>query len=184
MRLLDAINMVLPRLGERPVTSTEVKHPTLAVLLPIFDRVRKQLLMQGWWFNTYRYTAYPNSDGVIDIGANTLKFIPDPEYPAVVRGQQLYNTKTLTYRFNRPVSGVVVHDLIFEVLPEAAANYVLNTASIEATSTDIGVTQELQVWQAMANEAYNQLMQEHLQQSRYSTKNTKTWKKIQRALRG
>jgi hypothetical protein len=32
MQLLTAVNLVLPKLGERAVTSLTVKHPTLAIL--------------------------------------------------------------------------------------------------------------------------------------------------------
>ena len=48
MKLLDAVNLVLPKLGERPVTSLEVKHPTLAVLLPIIEQTQINTLQRGW----------------------------------------------------------------------------------------------------------------------------------------
>ena len=72
MKLLDAVNLVLPKLGERPVTSLEVKHPTLAVLLPIIEQTQVNTLQRGWWFNEYEYTAYPNAQGEIDIGATSV----------------------------------------------------------------------------------------------------------------
>ena len=70
MKLLDAVNLVLPKLGERPVTSLEVKHPTLAVLLPIIEQTQMNTLQRGWWFNEYEYTAYPNAQGEIGIGVD------------------------------------------------------------------------------------------------------------------
>ena len=32
MKLLDAVNLILPKLGEHPVTSLTIKHPTLAIV--------------------------------------------------------------------------------------------------------------------------------------------------------
>ena len=58
----------MPKLGERAVTSLSVKHPTLAVLLPIIEQTRKTTLLRGWWFNKYAYTAYPDTDGAIALG--------------------------------------------------------------------------------------------------------------------
>ena len=63
MKLLDAVNLILPKLGEHRVTSVDNKHPTLAIILPEIENELKKLLARGWWFNEFDYKAYPDSEG-------------------------------------------------------------------------------------------------------------------------
>lgn len=184
MELLTAVNLVLPKLGERPVTSLTVKHPTLAVLLPIIEQTQANTLMRGWWFNEFKYTAYPGPTGEIDIGVSTLSFIPDEANVAVVRGQRLFNPVTLSYVFEEAVTGKVIQNVAFEELPESAATYVFNSALIEAYTTDLGVTQELTVWQNLAARAWNDLLAEHLRQRKHSTRNSRRWRQLIYSLQG
>ena len=184
MQLLDAVNLVLPKLGERPVTSLSVKHPTLGVLLPILEQTKRSALMRGWWFNEFEYTAYPSTSGEIDIGITTLSFVPDLSDTAVVRGQRLYNPETLSYVFDGPVKGRVIHNVEFDELPESAAAYVFYSALIEAYTTDLGVTQELSVWQSIAGRAWSDLLAEHLRQRKHSTRKSRRWRQLITAMRG
>lgn len=184
MKLLDAINLILPKVGERPVTSLAVKHPTLAVLLPIIDITRRSMLKRGWWFNEYEYTAYPNSDGKIDMGVDALAFVPARNSVGVLRGRSLFNPNTLTYVFDASVPGRLTTDVPFDELPDACAEYVLYTALVEAYTTDLGVTQELGVWQGRAAAAWSDLLVEHLRQRKHNTRNSRRWRSYISALRG
>lgn len=183
MKLLDAVNLVMPKLGERPVTSLEQKHPTLAVLLPIMEQTLQNTLQRGWWFNEFAYTAYPSGTGEIDIGTDCLSFVPECAGAAVVRGQRLYNPQTLSYVFDAPVKGKVIQMLLFDDLPESAATYVLYSSAIEAYATDLGVTQELQVWQTLASRAWSDLLAEHLRQRQFSTRRSRRWRELISAMR-
>lgn len=183
MELLDAVNLVMPKLGERPVTSLERKHPTLAVLLPVLENTRKTMLSRGWWFNEYEYTAYPNAQGIIDIGVDCLSFLPHTTGEAVVRGQRLYSPSNVSFVFAAPVKGKIISDVPFEELPENAAQYVLYKSTVEAYSTDLGVTQELQVWQGLAVQAWGALLAEHLRQRRHSTRKSPRFMRLRTALR-
>ena len=183
MKLLDAVNLIMPKLGERPVTSLDVKHPTLSVLIPIINKNRTETLLRGWWFNEYAHTAHPDPDGVIRMGRSTLRFIPNAhEVNAVMRGSELFNPETLTNVFKSPVSGVVTQDVEFDLLPESAANYVLYTSLIEMFATDIGMSQELQIWQVKAGDAWNVLLGEHLRHRKYSTRDIPAWRRLRRAM--
>lgn len=184
MELLTAVNLVMPKLGERAVTSLTTKHPTLALLLPIIEQTLRTSLQRGWWFNEFEYTAYPSPEGEIDIGAEALSFVPDYDGVAVVRGQRLYNPQTLSYVFTEPVTGKVIQYVQFDELPESAASYVFNSALIEAYATDVGVTQELSVWQTNAARAWNDLLAEHLRQRKFSTRKSRRWRQLISAMRG
>ncbi|HVH93235.1 MAG TPA: hypothetical protein VM783_17860 [Candidatus Acidoferrum sp.] len=184
MQLLDAINLIMPKLGERPVTSLEVKHPTLAVLLPIVEQTRITTLQSGWWFNEYDSTLYPDVAGEIAVGTDIITFVPQCDGEAIVRGNRLYNPKTLTFVFTQAVKGRLVQDVEFDLLPESVANYIMYSALIEAYSTDVGVTQELQVWQTLAARAFSSMTAEHLRQRKHTTRKTRRWRTLIRALQG
>lgn len=182
MLLLDAVNLIMPKLGERPVTSLDVRHPTIAVLLPILDQKRRNTLMRGWWFNEYDYTAPIDVDGHINVGDDWLQFVPVTPDTAVVRGSRLFNLQTLTDVFTEAVKGRVTQDVEFESLPESAAQYVFYSALVDAYGTDIGVTQELSIWQAQAAEGWSALTGEHLRQKKYSTRSSRVWQRYRRSL--
>lgn len=184
MKLLNMVNLVMPKLGERPVTSLEQRHPTLAILLPIIDQNRISALIKGWWFNEYTYTAMPDLNGIINIGSDTLSFVPLQSDEAVQRGTRLFNPVTLDYVFTQGVKGRVTQDVPFDDLPESAAQYVFYSALIEAYTTDIGVTQELQIWTARAQSAWSDLLAEHLRQKKYSTRRSPRWQRMLSAMQG
>lgn len=184
MKLLDAVNSVLPKLGERPVTSLEIKHPTLSVLLPIFTRVRRETLNRGWWFNEYPHKFYPGLDGEIALGTDTLTFVPDcPDY-AVQRGDKLFNPQTLTAIFDGPVSGRLTQDVQFDDLPESMGSYVFYNSLVEGYATDIGMAQELQIWQSLSGLAWSNLIGEHLRQKKHNSRRLRTFRRINYAMRG
>lgn len=182
MQLLNAVNLVMPKLGERPVTSLLVKHPTLAVLLPVIEQVRRTTLNRGWWFNEYDYTAMPDQDGLISLGTQTLSFVPCQPNTAILRGTVLFNPVTLTEVFTTSIKGVVTQDVDFDLLPESVANYVFYGALVQAYATDIGVTAELQVWQQLAGQGWSDMVGEHLRQRKTSTRQRKAWQRLRRAM--
>lgn len=184
MELLTAVNLVLPKLGERPVTSLAVRHPTLAILLPIIAQTQKTLLLRGWWFNEFDHKAFPGTDGEIAMGTDVLSFVPKLPNQAVLRALRLYNPETLSYVFTDPVEGRVRVTMDFDELPESAANNVFYAALVEAFTTDLGVTQELGVWQSLAASSYSDLLAEHLRQKKYNTRNSRPWRRFVRALQG
>jgi len=183
MKLLDAVNLILPKLGEHSVTSLEIKHPTLAVILPEVENELRVVLNKGWWFNEFDYTAHPDSEGIIMLGSTALTFTPKYAETAVQRGQQLYNPETLSYVFTSPVEGRVRQYIEFDLLPESMAQYVFYTSLCNIYTTDIGVTQEVQVWMSRAAAAYSDALAEHLRQRKYSTRSSRRWSNLHRALR-
>lgn len=183
MRLLEAVNFIMPKLGERPVTTLEQRHPTLAVILPAFDSARKEMLLGGWWFNEFSTTLYPDNDGRIALGEDVLMFEPGPGYSAIERGEFLWNPTTNTGVFSGPVKGVTRNDIAFDELPNSAAEFLKWTVLITSSTEDLGVTQEMQVWQAGLSAAYDRLISEHLRNRQYTTKDRPQWRKLRRAMR-
>lgn len=182
MKLLDAVNLVLPRLGEHAVTKLDTKHPTLAVILPAIENELITVLLKGWWFNTFEYTAYPDPEGRIALGTDTLSFV-SRDVPSALRGVELFNPKTLNYVWDEPVVGCIKQRVDFDDLPESAAQYVFYTGLVTSYTTDLGVTQDLQVWMTKAGEAYSELLAEHLRNQKYSTTRSRRFRNLRRAMR-
>lgn len=181
MNLLTAVNGILPKVGEHPVTTLNMNHPTLAIILPEMEAQRKSLLLPGWWFNTFTRTLLPDVSGIIAVPDDTLSFVPAYS-DAIQRGARLIKLDE-TEVFTEGVKGNAIVDVDFEELPQAAAEYVLYTSLVVVYATDIGVERELQVWQTLADRAEARLTSEHLRNMRHSTRRSRQYLNYRKALR-
>lgn len=182
MDLLTAVNRIMPKLGEHPVTSLDTKHPTLAILLPIIDTKIEDLTMQGQWYNTFNHTLYPDAQGGITLPLNTLAFTPS-EMQAVVRGNKLFNASDMSYTWALPVAGVLITRLAFAELPESVAGLVWYSALVDAYITDIGMETNVQMWVQQSELARARVLSEHLRNVKYTTKNSPRWLRLRSAMR-
>ena len=182
MELLTAVNFMLPKLGEHPVTSLDQKHPTLAIILPEIEDALRTALSKGWWFNSYPYVAMPDAEGYITLGTNTLSFVPD-KVDAALRGLRLFNSTTLNYVWTESISGMVVQYVPFNELPETAAQYIKYMALVSSYVTDLGTAGDVQAWQALSGGAYTALLAEHLRNRKYSTARSRRFVNLRAALR-
>lgn len=184
MDLLTAVNRILPKLGEHPVTNLNSRSPTMAVLLPMFESRTRDLIAPGWWFNTHCTTLYHDPEtGEIALPPTAMSFIAD-DAVCSIRGGKLHDSDGNTFVWNRAVSGTMIDYVPFEELPESAAAYVFANVAVEACVTDIGLTDEVRVWQTQIAPTYATMMSEHLRNKRYSTTNSRRYKNLRRALRG
>lgn len=184
MTLLEAVNLILPKLGERRVTNLDANHPTLAVILPEIDLVQRAVLLKGWWFNEFEYMANPNPQKEITLGTDTLRFTPIDGQEAALRGLRLYNPQTLDFKWDAGVKGVVTNYVVYDELPESAQLHILYAACVNVYVADIGVTSDVQIWQTLAGAAYSDLLAEHLRQRRHSTRRSRRFHRIRAALVG
>lgn len=183
MQELDAVNLILPKLGEHPVTRLDNRHPTVATILPEMENTRKRLLLRGWWFNEFERTLYPDNEGFIALGdiylsvrcVNTL---------GIVRGTRLFNAEDYTYVWDAAVDVIVREDLTFENLPETAAQAVLWSSAVTVFAQDLGVANELTLWREAAASANSDLLAEHLRHVKHSTRNSRRFRRIDNARRG
>lgn len=184
MDLLTAVNLILPALGEHPVTRIDIKHPTLAVVLPVVASKIDTTLMRGWWFNEYRHTLYPDSEGGITLPVNTLAFIPDDGYEGSVRGTRLFNGNTLNFLWDKPVPGVLQLRLEFDELPESVASFVFYNALVQIYLVDIGLENVVGEWKQIAKEAEYLATNEHLRNMRHTTRKSGRYARLRSAMRG
>lgn len=180
--LIDAVNTILPKLGERPVTSVTTPHPTVSIALQVLNQLRKSVLTRGWWFNQYEYKAYPDINGEIYLSVDTLTFYPDKAGTAITRGTQLFNLRDSTFVFTEAVTGRVVQDIPFDLLPESVAHYIVWAALVQMHVSDVGMTAETQAWQENANTALATMHHEHVRQRQYSTRDKPEYQRIRRSM--
>lgn len=183
MKLLTAINRILPALGEHPVTGIDTKHPTLAIIIPQIEAQREDFLTQGWWFNTFNASFLPSSEGTIDVPNGTLSFVPTNR-DAVVRGEQFYNPVTRNYIWTGELKGTLIQDVEFEELPESAAQHVLYASLVLSYATDIGLEQVVNLWREESAKALARVEREHLRNRKYGTVRSPRWRRYTAALRG
>lgn len=183
MQLLKAINAILPALGEHPVTRVDVKHPTLAVIIPVIEAKLREALMRDWWFNTSEITLYPDTEGHIYVPTTTLVFIPR-KVRATVRRLQLYNQDALNFIWTEPVEGRLKETMEFDELPESVASYVMYSALVQTYVTDIGLESVVERWDAVATQAEFLATNEHLQNMKYSTQKSSRYGRLRSAMRG
>jgi len=130
------------------------------------------------------YTAHPDFEGKITLGTEVLKFLPTDGTYCVMRGMALYDPDTLSYVWTAPIKGIVTQRVLFEELPETAAQYVWYSALVSVYITDLGITQDVQAWQTKAGAAHTQMLAEHVRQRKYSTRQSARFQRITSALRG
>lgn len=183
MELLKAVNLILPAMGEHPVTRVDVRHPTLAVILPVLDSKLDSTLMRGWWFNEFKTTLYPDSEGGIAMPTDTLAFLPDEGYEGAVRGSRLFNKSTLDFLWDKPVPGVIQLRLPFEELPESVATYVFYHALVQIYLVDIGLESVVGEWKLIATEAEYLATNEHLRNMRHTTRKSARYRRLRGAMR-
>lgn len=183
MELLTAVNLILPAMGEHPVTRVDVKHPTLAVILPVVQSKIDNILLRGWWFNEFRYTLHPDIQGGIAMPDSTLAFIPDEGFEGTVRGSRLFNSSTLDFTWAESVSGVLQIRLPFEELPESVANYVFYSALVQIYLVDVGLESVVGEWKQIAKEAEFLASNEHLRNKRHTTRKSGRYARLRAAMR-
>ncbi len=183
LKLLEAVNNILPYLGENPVTNIDARHPTVALILDNIKQQKLNLLGEGWWFNELRITLYPSSEGEIYVPCNTISF-----YSEVIthteRNRKVYNTSTGSYIHTEPIKCKIVEDLEFEELPYYAALVIQERSAQLAYVKDYGVESAIEVMQKKEQEAWFALNQEHLRNKRYNSLQNRRAFRFMRALRG
>ena len=168
MELLEAVNTVLPFMGEHPVTRVEgSSHPVVDAIVLAIARKTRLLLAEGWWFNEHTTTLEVETDGRIRAPSNCIA-VYGISAKVSIEGGYLYDLGNNTRYFTNSVDVKFIRNIPFTDLPEYAAQYVTYDAGIEVYTSDLGVEESLQVMQATANRSLAQLRQENLRNRDYN----------------
>lgn len=169
MELLEAVNTVLPHLGEHVVTRVEgSKHPTVDLIVSAIDRHRLRVLSEGKWFNELILTLPVNTDGQIDVPKGTLAAYGVGCCVAIF-GTKFKDTTTGSLYFNAPITVKLVVDVEFSKLPINVAQYVTYVAGAEVYTQDYGYEKSVPVLQQLASDNKLLIHQEELRQRSYNS---------------
>lgn len=169
MELLEAVNTVLPILGEHIVTRVEgARHPTVDLITSAIERKRKAVLSEGWWFNTANRTLAPDTQGYIAAPASIIA-IYGVDCPLEVGGSRLFNLETDSRMFEQPVTVKLIKDIEFDKLPYSCAIYITYLAAYEVYLQDYGLDNTAQALKMEANGYYQTFSQENMRKRKYNS---------------
>lgn len=183
VELLRAVNRILGRLGENPVTSIENKNPTVTVILQAIADESRTAQGRGWWFNTYETKLYPDPDGRIRLPDDTLDW-QCKDRPSVVRGKFLVCSETMSEDWSAlgvsSLKGVRTFHLEYEELPESFQEWVIARAAMRAVTNDLGMDDVVQLLMQEEHLAREKVMSDHMRHKGYSTAKTPMFRRMTR----
>ena len=150
MSKLDAVNLILADLGDRPVNSlSDQSRLDVTLAIQAIDASTRGVLALGWFFNEEDATLTVDSDGHYNLpddwaavkyvsGGPTSGVNGPPRF--VARGRRLYDTVNNTDIFLLAPS-VTLHFarlLEFEDMPESAREYAYAVASVRNQTRALG----------------------------------------------
>lgn len=174
MKLVDAVNRILPFLGERPVPGTTdptvVANASAAKCVQYIDDQRLTLLAEGDWYNTAKnISLQPDADRKITVPSGFLSFVPCERRNLTQMGGFLYDLDNATPYFDEPVKITAKLDLVFEDLPRSVADYITWTAALLVYGSELGVDSNVQLMTGYQNAAATKMLQEKLRNRKYNS---------------
>jgi hypothetical protein len=129
MTKLDAVNSMLERVWESPVSSLDTPGvSSVAAAKRILDNTIRNVLARGWTFNTEEdLTLARNADNKIAVPTNALEidtYGEDADVDVVVRDGFLYDRKEHTFTFTKNLKVRIKYLFDFEEVPQAARQYI------------------------------------------------------------
>lgn len=185
MLLLEAVNTCLHALGEARVTRTDVRHPSVDLILGVIELKKKQLLETGYWFNTAYATMYPNHENKMEFPVDALSITSVRSRKIYeMRDSMLFNVTDNTEYFDGPVEIKFTYNIDFDNLPTCAANVVMYRAMREVYVGDLGNDET--VSNMLQNEAAATHTMEtlNLRNRKYNTRQRYPWRTYRNALSG
>ena len=169
MELLQAVNTVLPHLGEHVVTRIEgTRHPTVDLITAAIERQRLTVLSAGLWFNEIIVDLPVNTDGQIDVPYGTVA-VYGVDCAVEIDGERFFDLLTGSVYFSNSIKVKLVRDIVFEKLPINVALAVTYAAGAEVYLQDYGRENSVEELQRMADRSWVLVHQEDLRKRRYNT---------------
>ena len=169
MELLQAVNAVLPHLGEHTITRVEgAKNPTVDLILGDIDRHRLSILAEGLWFNESTVILPVNTNGQIDIPQGTIA-VYGIDCNVELDGERFFDLNTASRYFQAPITVRLVRDVQFYRLPINVALCGTYRAGAEVYIQDYGAENTVPQLQELANMNWVQVTQENLRKRKYNS---------------
>ena len=137
---LSAVNSILGSIGQSPVTEIDTANPEIAFIQNILNEVTKDVLNEGWHFNTEDHVkVQPNSAGKIPVPQNYLRYDYsegqfDKHVDLVRRDGFLYDLVDHTDVFDHDMELDIVYLYNFTDIPSVFQRYIISRASTRAAT--------------------------------------------------
>ncbi len=131
MTEIDAINRMLRYIGELPIPSGVTidslpeGHEAIQARTILSETLREEQESK-WWFNTFKISFVPDTDGYITMPPNVIAF-ENTDY--FMEGGNLYNREEMTGIFEDAVELPVRLEITFDNIPDIFRTFVVLTAS-------------------------------------------------------
>ena len=148
---LSAVNSILGSIGQSPITQLKNSsgalistNPEIAFIYNLLVEVTKDVLNEGWHFNTEEHIEItPNTNKNIIIPTNMLRYdIHDGQMfrdtDVVKKEGKLYNKSDHTFEFSAPVFIDATYLYDFEDIPSVFQRYIISKASTRAATQLVG----------------------------------------------
>lgn len=130
-KLLDAVTELLKAIGEPPLQneddfqfSYEAQQAQKTI-----ERVKADVLGEGFIFNTLNIELQPDLEGFISIPPNALDLQFDDENLTVNDGM-VFDRDSLTFKFENPIKVTVVYDEDFDYIPLALQKFIVAQSAV------------------------------------------------------
>lgn len=124
--LLTAINTLLQTINELPIESADdlAYSETGKLAEMTIIETKKEVLSQGWNFNTDKeYPFPPDTAGIIAVPPNVLDIVASND-AIIMREWKLYDRQNFTFEFDEPVKCTVVWDVDFNSITHPLRHYI------------------------------------------------------------
>jgi hypothetical protein len=119
---LNAVNTMLQIIGEAPVNQIGEGYEESGEALALLQDTSSEVQEEGWYFNKEDLFITPDSEGKLQLPANTLKC--DTSYRGIVqRGLRLYDRLNNTYLFPSGIKVTLTIMLAWDEIPEIAKRF-------------------------------------------------------------
>jgi hypothetical protein len=124
--LLTAINTLLQTINELPIENTDdlINSTTAQLAEMTIMEVKKEVLSQGWNFNTdNNYPFPPDANGYIPVPPNILDIAANSD-DVIMREWKLYDRARYSFIFESAVPCTVVWNMSFNSLTHPIRHYI------------------------------------------------------------
>ena len=184
MKLLDAVNKILPFLGEDIVSSVDESYnPSVGNIRTRIVAAAKGLQAKGYWFNTRTVTLTPDYLGSIQLQPNVLVVQSLDGRLLDKRDDHLIDLEQADpFVFTAPIRVQLREQLDFEDLPDVACECATWAAGVLVYSAENGPDATVQIMQQNLSGALAALAREHLRKMNFNSQNSGAAARIRRSL--
>ena len=171
---LSAVNSILGSIGQSPITTLNFENPEISFIYNILSEVSKDVLNEGWHFNTEEHVKVsPDASGFITIPNDYLRYDlndgqADRHMDVVKRNGKLYDLVNHTDVFDHDLELDIVYLYSFTDIPSVFQRYIIARASTRAATQLVSNSELVKLLQGQEGLARASLMEYECNQGDHS----------------